>query len=299
MNFRIWGLSGSLHTEREEQMAYAEERLRFWIDAVDGACNRFDPTSEISTLNAAGAGTFPISDTLELALDGALRAARVTNGLCDPTVLPALLALGYDCDYDELQLREVTTARAPIKPLGLGAVALDRTQHTVTLPPKCQLDLGASAKAMVADLVANDVGEHGGVVVEIGGDVAVRGRNGPEPWAIGISEHLVTSGHEPKVFLEHGGIATSSTTTRTWRIGNRTANHIVDPRTGSYACGIYAVATVSAESCLTANAFATAALLWGEEAGYHIGQAGWSARLVRHDGVVERIGGWPQEHVPS
>jgi thiamine biosynthesis lipoprotein len=299
MIFNIWGLSGSLNTEHEEQMAYAEERLWFWIDAIDAACNRFEPTSEISRLNAAGAGTHSISDTLELALDGALHAARVTDGLCDPTVLPALLALGYDCDFDELQRRDATLARTLVKPLGLGAVVLDRARHNVTLSPLCQLDLGASAKALVVDLVANDVKESGGVVVEIGGDVAVRGKNGPDPWAIGISETLVSSGHEPKVCLEHGGIATSSTTARTWRIGSQTANHIVDPRTGSFANGIYAVATVSAESCLTANAFATAALLWGEDAGFHIGQAGWSARLVRHDGVVEFVGGWPREDAQS
>lgn len=299
MNFTIWGLSGSLNTEREEQMAYAQERLWFWINAVDAACNRFEPTSEISTLNSAGAGTYPISDTLELALDGALHAARVTDGLCDPTVLPALLALGYDCDYDELQKRDGTIARTVVKPLGHGAVALDRAHHTVTLSPLCQLDLGASAKAMVADLVADDVGESGGVVVEVGGDVAVRGKNGADPWVVGISETLETSGREPKVCLERGGIATSSTTARTWRIGSQTANHIVDPRTGSFATGIYSVATVSAESCLTANAFATAALLWGEDAGFHIGQAGWAARLVRHDGVVEFVGGWPREDASS
>jgi len=49
----------------------------------------------------------------------------------------------------------------------------------VTLSPLCQLDLGASAKAMVADLVATDVGESGGVVVEIGGDVACAPRTDP------------------------------------------------------------------------------------------------------------------------
>jgi thiamine biosynthesis lipoprotein len=295
MRFSIWGLTGSLTTEDQEQMAYAQERLWFWINAVDAACNRFEPTSEISALNAAGGATYEISETFERALEGALHAARMTNGLCDPTVLPALLALGYDCDYDELQQREVVNARPSVLPLGIEAIDLDLARHTVTLAPRCQLDLGASAKAMVADLVANDVGETGGVVVEIGGDVAVRGKNGTESWAISIGETLAQSGSEPKVYFRQGGIATSSTTTRTWRIADRTANHIVDPRTGSFASGLYAVATVSAESCLTANAFATAALLWGEDAGYHIGQAGWSARLVRHDGAVEFVGGWPHE----
>jgi len=44
-----------------------------------------------------------------------------------------------------------------------------------------------------------------------------------------------------------------------------------------------------------ANAFATAALLWNEDAGYHIAQAGWSARLVRRDGSLEYVGGWPED----
>jgi hypothetical protein len=46
-----------------------------------------------------------------------------------------------------------------------------------------------------------------------------------------------------------------------------------------------------------ANAFSTAALLWGEDAGYFISQAGWSGRLVRHDGAVEFYGGWPHDEV--
>ena len=44
----------------------------------------------------------------------------------------------------------------------------------MTLAPSCQLDLGATAKALVVDLVADDVAPSGGVVVELGGDVAVR-----------------------------------------------------------------------------------------------------------------------------
>jgi len=103
------------------------------------------------------------------------------------------------------------------------------------------------------------------------------------------------NGREPRVSVDQGGIATSSTPTRTWRYGNRTVNHLIDPRTGSYAQGVYATATVNADSCLSANAFSTAALLWGEDAGYHIAQAGWSARLVRHDGTVDYVGGWPDD----
>ena len=39
MKFEIWGLSGSLATERESQMDNATERLWHWLDAFDAACN--------------------------------------------------------------------------------------------------------------------------------------------------------------------------------------------------------------------------------------------------------------------
>jgi FAD:protein FMN transferase len=295
MNFSIWGMSGSLTTQHAQSLALAEQRLWHWIDAVDATCNRFRRDSEISRLNAHSGETLAISETLELALDAALTCAQLTDGLCDPTVLPALLALGYDRDYSEVAAHGATRPPAPTPSPGVSAIHLDRAAHRVTLEQGCQLDLGASAKALVADRVADELSAHGGVVVEIGGDVAVRGTSNDGPWVIAVSDSLTITGNEPRIVVANAGVATSSLATRTWRAGDTTVNHVIDPRTGSFASGPYATATVSADTCVTANAFATAALLWGEDAGYHIAQAGWSARLVRHDGSVEFVGGWPPD----
>ena len=297
MQFEIWGLTGSLTTEHEWQMGEATSRLWHWLDAVDASCNRFNDASELSRLNVSYGATLPISPTLEMALLAALRAADVTGDLVDPTVLPALHALGYDRDFDELATRGPVLATAPVPSVGPTSIQLNLEEHTVTLEPPCTLDLGASAKALVVDLVADDVAPSGGVVVELGGDVAVRGVGPEGPWAIAVSDSLTITGHEPRVTLRHGGIATSSTTSRTWRVGERTVNHIIDPRTGLCAQGVYTTATVSASDCVIANAFATAALLWDEEASYHIAQAGWSARLVRRDGSLDFVGGWPDHEV--
>ena len=295
MNFSIWGLSGSLATQHPEDLALAEQRLWHWIDAVDATCNRFRADSEISRLNEHQGETVAISDTLELALAAALRSAQMTDGLCDPTVLPALLALGYDRDYDELARRGAPAPGAAIPSLGVGAIDLDRGAHKVTLAPGCRIDLGASAKALVADRVADELAARGGVVVEIGGDVAARGASDDGPWVVAVSDSLVVGGHKPRIAVTNAGVATSSLTSRTWRAGDTLVNHVIDPRTGTFARGPYATATVSAGTCVDANAFATAALLWGEEAGYRIAQAGLSARLVRHDGSLEFIGGWPPD----
>ncbi|MDE3064946.1 MAG: FAD:protein FMN transferase [Acidobacteriota bacterium] len=296
MKFTTWGVTGTLATEHPRDEAHASERLWHWIDLVDAACNRFRADSEITRLNRSPGQPVTVSATLELALDAALRSAGLTDGLCDPTVLPALLALGYDRDYDELAGRDQPDA-PPVPAAGVGAITWDRERHTVTLAPGCQIDLGASAKALTADLVAAELGELGGVVVEIGGDVAVRGRGPQGPWAIGVSDSLVLTGSEPRISLDRGGVATSSAATRTWRTGGRTVNHVIDPRTGRCAQGPYATATVAGPDCVTANAFATAALLWGEDAPYHVAQAGLSARLVRRDATVEFVGGWPVEEM--
>jgi FAD:protein FMN transferase len=294
MRFLTWGLSGTLATERDADLGFATERLWSWIDAIDAACNRFRADSEVSRLNARAGERVAVSGTLWRALVAARRSSEMTGGLCDATVLPALVALGYDRDYDEIARAEVPPS-APVPAAGMAAVALDESARTATLAPGVGLDLGASAKALLADLVAADVAARGGgVVVEVGGDVAVRGRGPDGPWAVGVSDTLEITGREPRVSVE-GGLATSSLAVRTWRAAGRVANHIVDPRTGLCADGPYATATVSAADCVTANAFATAALLWGEDAAFHVAQAGWSARLVRRGGEVEYVGGWPAD----
>ena len=288
-------MSGTLATEDPVVLEFAESRLRHWLDAIDSACNRFRGDSEISQLNNSSTRSASVSPVFELALASAIRASDATEGLCDPTVLPALLALGYRDDYAQLLNQDHPAPICSFPTPGVGAITLDPMTHTVTLAPGCQLDLGASAKALAADLIADDVATKCGVVVEIGGDVAVRGQSPDGQWVIGISDRLTLTGREPRIYVQGGGIATSSCTTRVWQVGHQTVNHIIDPRSGTFAQGPNATATVAADSCATANAFATAALLWGEPAGYHIAQAGWSARLVRHDGTIEFVGGWPTE----
>jgi len=293
MNFSIWGLSGSLHTERDSQLPFAQDRLAFWRDAIDRSCNRFDPESEISRLNRS-AGVVTLSDALARALSAAQRASELSEGLCDPTILDSLEALGYDRDYDALGVLEdspVSLSPAP----GFAALGFDPEARTVDKTEDWRIDLGASAKALLADLVAEDVAPTGGVVVEIGGDVCAKGRGADGPWVVGVASTLRITGDEPRIALENGAVATSSNDVRTWRRGDTVVGHIIDPRTGRSAVSPYAAATVIDADCVGANAFATAAILWGEDAGWHIAQAGRSARLVRHDGSVELIGAWPRE----
>jgi len=296
--FSVWGVTGSVTVANDESLDFAIERLNHWLSEIDSAANRFKPESELSRLNHSD-DKFHYSPAFEICLDTALAAYRQTQGACSPTVLPSLIALGYERDYDEI-IKDADLHASETRPaLGLDAIEIDRTNKTVRLLDGCQLDFGATAKALTCDLVANDVSASSGVVVEIGGDVSVRGEGPDGLWAIGVSDSLEASEQDTRLGLINAGVATSSRLIRSWRASGEVQNHVINPFTGACADGPYGSASVVAESCVAANSFSTAALVWGEEASYYIAQAGLAARLVRTDGTIDLVGAWPREEQPA
>jgi len=297
--FSVWGVTGSVTVAKDEALDFAIERLDHWLGEVDAAVNRFIPNSELSRLNASHGEALNYSPTFDLCLTTALAAYEQTQGACSPTVLPSLLALGYDRDFYEIE-SDQAIALSPTQPaLGLDAIVIDREAKTVRLLDDCQLDFGATAKALTCDLIANEVAPVSGVVVEIGGDVAVRGEGPDGLWAIGVSDSLQATENDLRLGLSNAGVATSSRVIRAWRAGGKPQNHIINPFSGDCANGPYGSASVVAASCAEANSFSTAALVWGEEASYYIAQAGLAARLVRINGTIDLVGAWPREEQPA
>ena len=73
-------------------------------------------------------------------------------------------------------------------------------------------------------------------------------------------------------------------------------HHIVDPVTGDNPALFWRTVTVAAATCVDANIAATEALVRGERALGRLIRAGLPARLVRVDGTVIRVGGWPADN---
>jgi thiamine biosynthesis lipoprotein len=267
------------------------------LEAIDRTCSRFRPDSELEMVHAHAGRSVRISALLFEALDVACEVAARTRGAVDPTVGNAIAALGYDCDLDEV------VARPPAPPAALGAVAgfmhvqLHRAQRTVRIPRGVRLDLGSTAKALAADRAAARIaGELGSaVLVSLGGDVAVAGPPPHDGWAIGIAPESSASLDDlhQVVAIRQGGLASSSTSTRTWRDGDRVVHHIIDPRTGDSAAPYWSLVSAAGASCVDANALTTAAVVWGADALDHLRSFDQAMRLVRHDGRMFLLNGWP------
>lgn len=265
------------------------------LDAVDRTCSRFRADSELVRACAAGGHRVRASPLLTAALSAALEAAERTGGLVDPTVGRALRLAGYDATFSVVAKRDGRAFQARSEPApGWQVVELDRGARTVRIPAGVELDLGATAKAFAADRCARLAAEQCacGILVSLGGDVAVAGEPPPHGWAIGIADDHAAMA-ETTVSIRSGGLATSSTVVRRWLSGSETLHHLIDPRTGRPAESRWRTVSVAAASCLDANVASTAAVLLDGHAAAWLERRGLDARLVAHDGSSITTGRWP------
>jgi thiamine biosynthesis lipoprotein len=164
------------------------------------------------------------------------------------------------------------------------------------LPRGVVLDLGATAKARAADLLAHRAAEtiRVGVLVELGGDIATAGPAPEGGWQVLVSD----APDDPacQVTLAAGSaVATSSTVRRTWRRGGVRIHHVVDPRTAAPAAPVWRSVTVASPTCIEANTASTAAVVLGRDATRWLSERGFTARLVDQQHRVVRVGGWPAD----
>ena len=264
---------------------------------IDLACSRFRDDSELAHVNRAKGGWVAVSPLFLISLQVALRAARVTDGDVDPTVGRALRLAGYDRDFAELRNgrpRRVAFVATP----GWRSVEVDERRCAGRVPRGVELDLGATAKALAADRAAASAAARAktGVLVNLGGDVAVAGDPPPRGWAVRVTDDHAAAFDAPgqTVSIASGGLATSSTTVRHWTSGSERLHHIFDPRSGRPAAVRWRTVSVAARSCVDANIASTAAIVRGDAAPAWLESAGMPARLVAADGKVLRVGAWPE-----
>lgn len=324
------GTTGRLVVTVPTALDQATDILVRGLEEIERAASRFRDDSDLSRVNRAAGRPVTVSSLLVTAVEVALRAARLTGGDVDPTVGQAMRLVGYDRHFADLEpggppLRMVAQ---PVP--GWRTVTVDRGARTVRVPPGVELDLGATAKALAADRIAARVGDAtgAGVLVSLGGDIAVAGVPPEGGWAIRVADdHRFPDGRpEPAnsgprigaygnhfsdqssngpgapmvpagqtVAIRTGGLATSSTTVRQWQRGHRVLHHLLDPATGQPVEGPWRTVSVAGASCVDANTASTAAMVRGTSAVDWLTAMALPARLVGHDGQVVTVGDWPPE----
>lgn len=251
-----------LQTDVDDALAEINRQMSTW-----------DPGSEISRFNRAGAGEpVAISPDFQFVVRRALEIAEATGGAFDPTVGALVNLWGFGPDG----LRRV----APTPDQIAAARAITGWRHLHLRPDgqlqkdvaDLKLDLGAIAKGFGVDRVAALLRERGieNFLVEIGGETLGDGVNAAgEPWRVGVLKPDGSADLQGVARLTDGrAIATSGDYRNFYRDeSGELRAHIVDPRTAAPVGLAVASVSVLAADCLSADALATALFVLGPDEG--------------------------------
>ena len=280
----------------ERRARRALDAARTEVAACEAALSRFLPNSDLSRLNAAAGSWTTVDRRLVDALVLALRARTDTGGRFDPTVLPPLVAAGYDATFEQI------VERSPRSAAGWRAgapVEIEPEACRARLQPGTAVDLGGIGKGFAAER-ALDAMQHAwpamaGGLVDLGGDVAVRGAP-PErgPWRIRVADPRRQGEAVGVLLIGSGAAATSGRDVRRFGPG-RTLHHLIDPTTGAPAVRGPLAVTVIAPDAAEAEAHATAlAISSPTEAETHVeANPRVSALYIPHAGKVLPLGSPP------
>jgi thiamine biosynthesis lipoprotein len=267
------------------------------IEELEARWSRFRPTSEVTRINAGAGAWVPVSTDTTMLVARAKEAWRLSAGFVDCTLLPQLEAAGYDAPFADLPASRANADVPPVPPVSLlGPMAIDVSADAVRLPVGLGFDPGGIGKGLAADLVSDELvrAGAGGVCVNLGGDLRVRG-TGPDgrAWTVSI-DHPDQPAPLALVGLADGAVATSTTLRRRWTIGGVERHHLIDPRTGTSSTTDLVLVAVVARSAWLAEVLAKGVLLRGSPRPFDlVDGTGAHALVVDRHGRITASAGLP------
>jgi FAD:protein FMN transferase len=270
-----------------ELSAWVGERL----ERLESRWSRFRPSSELCQLNEAAGHPIVVSRTTYEVVARAVDAWRWTSGRYDPSVLSALVASGYDRNFDDVDRVGDGPVPKPVPAPGCAGIGLDPMARSIRLPLGVGLDLRGIGNGYAADLLATELVAAGALsaLINLGGDLRAAGTPpSGAGWMVDVDDPLEAG--TGRLAVTEGGIATSTSLRRSWSRGNEQLHHLVDPTTGKPATTGLASVTVIAGECWRAEVLAKAAFVAGPIAGRKIiNEAGASGLFVHDDGHIDEL----------
>lgn len=245
-----------------------QEGIKTVMDKFNSSLSTYDPNSVISKVNRN-------QDTLldryfTTVFEKAEKVSKITDGAFDITVAPMVNVWGFGFKNKENVTPELIDSLKEL--VGYKKVKLVDGK-IVKEHPSTMLDCSAIAKGYGVDVVAAYLREQGceNYMVEIGGEVVTKGLNPTgKAWNIGIStpdenNFFKEQQMQAIVGLSDKALATSGNYRNFYVEGGKKYAHTIDPHTGYPVQHSLLSTTVLADSCMTADAFATAFMVLGLE----------------------------------
>lgn len=273
------------------------------LDLVDTLMSTWRDDSEISRFNVSEkTDWFPVSKQTAAVVQASLDVSAATDGAFDVTVSPLIDLWKFDQNTGRGDLPAAAAIEETRTQIGWQQLSVRQDPPALKKSSAAlSVNLSAIAKGYAVDRVAAALSESGleSFLVEVGGEVRAAGLSPRgEPWTVGIEEPADDRREiRSAVSLQDRAMATSGDYRNFYMIDGQRYSHTIDPRTGRPVEHALASVTVLTESCMLADAWATAISVLGPEAGSQLaGQQGLVANLiVRTDAGFqdETLGNFP------
>lgn len=253
------------HITYQSDINYQKE-IEAELQKVDNSLSPFNKTSIISRINRNE--KVKVDEMFSEVFQLAEKISGETDGAFDITVAPMVNAWGFGFKTGNPLTRQTIDSLRAI--VGFHTVSM-QDGYVIKKNPKTMLDCSAIAKGYGTDVVARFLKKKGvqNFMVEIGGEIVVNGNSEKlQPWRIGINkptdDSLNTSqAIQDVVSVSNIAMATSGNYRNFYYKNGKKYAHTIDPKTGYPVQHNILSATVFADDCATADAYATSFMVLG------------------------------------
>ena len=233
---------------------------------VNKSISTYDPASEISIFNKTGrAFRFRLPYFL-VPLQVSKRVVSASQGAYDPTVMPLVNAWGFG--PEKVDSPDTVTINAIKEYVGFEKLSFNQDSVWKN-DPRVQLDFSGIGQGYGADVITDFLKSKGiqNALVEIGGEGMAIGKNikTDKPWKLGIVDPIQPSVYKGYVTLENKSFSTSGNYFNYREVNGRKYSHTIDPFAGYPTNRAILSASIFADNCALADAWATAFMCIGHE----------------------------------
>lgn len=197
--------------------------------------------------------------------------SRTTDGKFDITLSPLINAWGFGFQNMDSITPEIIDSLKDF--VGYEKISVDTEGNIVKTDPRVQINTAAIAKGYACDVIANLLESYGieNYMVEIGGEITAKGVNDKgDCWRIGVNKPIddatgMLQDLQTVLSLCNKSMATSGNYRNYYIKEGKKYAHTIDPQTGYPSQLDILGATVIADDCMTADAYATAFMVMGME----------------------------------
>jgi len=244
------------------------------LKKINRQMSTFQSDSEVSLFNASRTtGWFPVSKETAAVIQESLRISQISQGAFDVTISPLIELWGFGKNSSR-KIPSPTAIRTAKQKTGFKKLLVRLAPPSLKkLDPGLSCNLSAIAKGFGVDSIAQylDLNKIKHYLIDIGGEIRVEGYNPSGlKWAIGIAAPKDPKGVHKKIFLHNQSIATSGDYRNYYISSGVRYSHTINPLTGRPITHYISSVSVIHDSCMTADALATAINVLGPEKGLQL-----------------------------